>query len=532
MSINENKINRPKPVVLAVLDGWGITQPYSGNAISQAKTSNITELISRYPSMTLRASGEAVGLPWGEGGNSEVGHLNLGLGRILYQDLPRINKAISDNSFYENETLLKAIEHAKKNKAKLHLLGLTSNGGVHASIDHLIALLALAKEKNFQEVYLHSILDGRDTQYNSGINFIKDIERMMAEYGVGKIASISGRFYAMDRDNHWNRIEKAYLAMALGQGNESSDAVKAIEESYNKKIYDEEFVPTVITNGEKPIALIEDGDAVIFFNYRADRARQITKAFVLPNFTKFNRPQYLQNLCFICFTEYEKSIPCGIAFPTEEITNTLGEIISNSNLKQLRIAETEKYAHVTYFFNGGKEDKNAGEEHLLIPSPRVDSYDLKPEMSANEVTDKLEEVINKNTYDFILVNYANADMVGHTGNIKAAVKAIETIDKCIGKLSKLILKKGGVLLITADHGNVEVMFNMQSGVIDKEHSANPVPFLVVGKEYEGRTIGGMDTIGGDLTLAQPQGILSDIAPTIIKIMGLEKPKEMTGRSLV
>ena len=532
MAETQQPSQRPRPVVLVILDGWGITQPYSGNAISQAKTTAFNELVVKYPSMTLRASGEAVGLPWGEAGNSEVGHMNLGLGRIFYQDLPRINKAISDNSFYQNKTLIAACQHVKKNKSKLHLLGLTSNGCVHSSIEHLQALIVLAKEQKVDQVFIHTILDGRDTAYNSGINFIREIERTIAEYGIGKIATISGRFYIMDRDNHWDRVAKAYLAIAEGAGNQSDDPIKAIEESYQKKVYDEEFIPIVITQNNQPIAKIEDGDGVIFFNYRSDRARQITKAFVLPGFDRFPRKKYLTNLFFVCFTEYEKDLPVEIAFPPETLINSLGEVISAANLKQLRIAETEKYAHVTYFFNSGREDKSPGEEHLLIPSPQVTSYDLKPEMSAIPVTDKIIEAIETDKYDLIIVNYANADMVGHTGNIQAAVKGIEAVDKCLGRVVKAALDKNGVILVTADHGNAEVMFNMQTGQIDKEHTANPVPFIIIGKQFEGYSLGRQDAPGGDLSLIQPQGILSDIAPTILKIMSLTKPKEMTGRSLI
>jgi 2,3-bisphosphoglycerate-independent phosphoglycerate mutase len=532
MDITNITNTRPKPVVLAILDGWGIAQPYSGNAISQADTPVIKELMARYPSMTLRASGEAVGLPWGESGNSEVGHLNLGLGRIVYQDLPRINRAISDGSFYANKIFLNAIDHIQKHGSKLHLVGLTSNGGVHSSLDHLFALLALAKEKNVPKLYIHAFLDGRDTQYNSGLNYIKEIERNCQEYKIGKIATISGRFYAMDRDNHWERVSKAYLAMAAGEGNRYADPVKALEESYAKKIYDEEFVPVVITENDTPVGLIEDNDAVIFFNYRSDRARLITKAFVLPGLEKFERPKYLKNLLFVTFTEYEKNLPVEIAFPPEQIVNTLGEILAKANLRQLRIAETEKYAHVTYFFNGGREEKSDKEEHILVPSPRIESYDLKPEMSALEVTDKMIQGISDKAYDFILVNYANADMVGHTGNMKAAVKAVETVDKCIDRLAQAVLKSEGVLLITADHGNAEGMFNMQTGVMDKEHSSNPVPFIVVGKEFEGRAINKQDAFSTDLALVQPQGILSDVAPTILKILQIQKPPEMTGRPLI
>ncbi len=519
-------------MVLAVMDGWGITQPYSGNAISQANTPVIDELIVKYPSMTLRASGEAVGLPWGEVGNSEVGHLNLGLGRIIYQDLPRINKAIKDNSFYQNEELLKAIEHVKKNNSKLHFIGLTSNGCVHSSIDHLFALVALAKNSNVSNFFIHAFLDGRDTPFNTGANFIREIENVLSDAPNGKIATLSGRFYAMDRNNNWDRIAKAYVAMVKGEGNRSESASLAIEESYKKKVFDEEFVPTVITKGDKPVGLIEPNDAIIFFNYRADRARQLTKSFVIPGFDKFEGWEYLKNLYFACFTEYEKGLPVGIIFKTEEIKNTLGQILSQAKLKQLRIAETEKYAHVTYFFNGGEEEKSEGEEHVLIPSPQVPSYDLKPEMSALQITEKLVKAIEDDSYDFILVNFANADMVGHSGNLSATIKAVETVDKCMTKLTKAVLDKDGILLITADHGNAESMFNIQTGMIDKEHTANPVPFIVVGKRFEGLSIGFRDVPGPDLSLVQPQGILSDIAPTVLKLLDIPRPPEITGRSLI
>lgn len=523
----------PKPVVLIVLDGWGVAQPYSGNAISQANIPNINNYISQYPAMTLRASGEAVGLPWGEAGNSEVGHLNLGLGKIFYQNLPKINKAISDDSFYQNEGLLSAINHVKKNKSKLHLLGLVSNGCVHSSIDHLEALLVLAKNQGIEQLYIQAILDGRDTSCNSGVDFIAQIERSLTTNGLGEIASLSGRFYAMDRDNHWDRIAKAYDAMVLGKGNQNKSATSAITESYEKKIFDEEFIPTVICRDDgKPKGLVEDGDAVIFFNFRADRTRQITKAFVLPGLIKFERENFLKDLLFVCFTEYEKALPVQIAFLPEIIGTTLGDVIAQAGLNQLRIAETEKFAHVTYFFNGGREIKSLNEDHILVPSPGVASYDLKPEMSATEVTDKLVKEINNDKYDFILVNFANVDMVGHTGNLKAAIKAIEFVDKCVGRVVKSTLMKDGLVFITADHGNAECMFNMQTGMIDKEHSNNPVPFIVVGKKYEGKSLSKQDAHGGDLSMVQSQGVLSDVAPTILKVMGINKPDEITGRSLI
>lgn len=532
MNIPEQQLKRSKPVVLAILDGWGVTQPYSGNAITQANTPVMNGLVSRYPAVTLRASGEAVGLPWGEPGNSEVGHLNIGLGRILYQDLPRINKSIIDNSFYQNQTLIAACDHAIKNKSKLHIMGLVSNGGVHSSMDHLQALVVLAKEKNIEKLYIHAFLDGRDTAYNSAANFIRDMERFMAEYKIGKIATVSGRFYAMDRDSRWNRIEKAYNAIVLGEGNKSESAIEAIEESYKKKIYDEEFVPTVITSGGKPIAKIEDGDAIIFFNFRSDRARELTKAFVIPDFDKFGRAAFLKNLFFATFTQYERGLPVEVVFPYEKMNHTLGETLAKNGLTQLRIAETEKYAHVTYFFNGGKEEKNRGEDHELVPSLKISSYDMKPEMSAPEIAKKIVDYINQDKYDFILVNFANPDMVGHTGNLAATIKAVEEVDKCLGKIVKTALSKEGIVFVTADHGNAESKFNMQTGTIDKEHTANPVPFIIIGKQFEGLSLGSKDAPGGDLSLLQPQGILSDIAPTILKVMGLPKPKEMTGISLI
>ncbi|MBI2459643.1 MAG: 2,3-bisphosphoglycerate-independent phosphoglycerate mutase [Parcubacteria group bacterium] len=521
---------RPKPVVLMVLDGWGIASAYTGNAISQASTPNLKSYLAKYPALVLAAAGEGVGLPWGESGNSEVGHLNLGLGRIIYQSLPRINKSIADHSFYKNKVLLKAIEQVKNNNSKLHLLGLASDGCVHASLEHLEALIALMAESQVNQFYVHAILDGRDTPFNSGLGFIKKLAASLAGT-KGKIASLSGRFYAMDRDNHWNRTAKSYDAMALGAGERHESAEQAVAASYEKKIYDEEFMPTVITKDGQPVAKIEDGDAVIFFNYRPDRARALTKAFVLPGFAKFKREKYL-NIFFAAFTEYEKDLPVAIVFPPEILQNTLGEILSQAGLKQLRIAETEKYAHVTYFFNGGREIKSLGEERILVSSPAVSSYDLKPEMSALEITDQVLKAIEQASYDFILINFANTDMVAHTGNLPATVRAVEIVDKCAGKIVSAVLAKGGLLFITADHGNAEGLFNMQTGLIDKEHSANPVPLLIIGQEYEGKSLSLTDAPGGDLSLIQPQGLLSDVAPTILKVMGLAKPSQMTGRSLI
>lgn len=527
-----NKAKRPKPVVLVILDGWGINQDYAGNAITRAKKPFYDSLIAEYPTTTLRASGEAVGLPWSENGNSEVGHLNLGLGKILYQDLSRINKEVNDRSIFKNKALVKAMEHAKKHHSKLHLLGMVSTGGVHSSVDHLYALLMMAKKFDVKDVFIHAILDGRDTAFNSGKNYIRGIEQKITEKKVGRIASVSGRFYAMDRNNNWDRIEQAYLALTAGKGDMNTSAFAAVEKSYAKKVYDEEFIPTVITENDKPLALVGENDALVFFNYRPDRARQMTKAFVSPEFSGFERAQYLRNLFFVCFTEYEKNLPAAVAFPPVEIKNTLGEVISRAGLRQLRIAETEKYAHVTYFFNGGQEEKSPGEDHLLIPSPAVTSYDQKPEMSSAEVAKRVVDAVNADTYDFILVNFANCDMVGHTGNIEAAIKAIESLDLCLEKIVKSVLNKNGVLLITADHGNAEIMYDMQVGRMDKEHTTNPVPFILVGNEYAGINFGWPDAPNNDLSLLTPKGILSDVAPTVLKIMGLRKPKEMLGLSLI
>jgi 2,3-bisphosphoglycerate-independent phosphoglycerate mutase len=522
----------PKPVILIVLDGWGVTEPFQGNAIALAKTDFFDELVAKYPAMTISASGESVGLPWGEAGNSEVGHMNLGAGRIIYQDFPRINRAIVDHSFYKNKVLLDAIEHVRKNNSRLHFLGLLSNGGVHSSVDHFHALAVLAKEKGLSQVFLHAILDGRDTSYNSGINFVKSAERTMRDYGIGEIASLSGRFFTMDRNNNWERIAKAYAMLVEGVGNEADDPIDAIEKSYKKKIYDEEFVPTVIIKNGNPVAVIQDNDAVIFFNFRQDRARQITNAFVRSDFDKFKRKKFLNNLYFACFTQYEIDLPAPVVFPPEQIKNTLGEVLSQNGLRQLRIAETEKYAHVTYFFNGGDEDDHKGEKHVLIPSLPVESYDLRPEMSADAIAERVLSEIEKNIFDFILINFANADMVGHTANIAATSKAVEVIDENLKKIVNATLEKDGVILITADHGNAEVLFDMATGTKDKEHNANPVPLLLVGKEYEGKNFGWQSCPTTDLSLVQPQGILADVSPTILKLLGIPKPPEMTGESLI
>jgi len=524
-----------RPVTLIILDGWGVAPAAPGNAITQAKLPNFNKYVSTYPALTLTASGDAVGLSWGEMGNSEVGHMNLGSGLIFYQNLPRISKTITDGTFFQNEAFLKAINHAKKHKSKLHLMGLVSSGGVHSHIEHLEALLDLAKKEQVKNVYVHAFLDGRDTIYNSGKGFIQELINKIKELkSPAKIATLAGRFYAMDRDNHWERTQKAFEAMTKGQSDKKyADPIRAIEDSYANNTFDEEFMPTVIVEKNKPVALIEDKDAIIFFNFRADRTRQLTQAFILPGFSKFERPSDFKNLFFSAMTLYDKDLPLdAVAFLPIEITNPLAKVISDVGLKQLHVSETEKYAHVTFFFNGGREEPYPNEDRIVIPSPRVASYAQKPEMSSPKVTDEVLKAIESKQYDFIVVNFANADMVAHTGDLKATIKACESIDKALGKIVTLSLNKNGVVLITADHGNAEELQNIKTGEIDKEHSTNSVPFIVIGNQWEGKNVGLPDAVGGDLSLLTPAGVLSDVAPTILKIMGIKKPKEMTGTSLI
>ena len=527
-------IHRPKPVVLAILDGWGIAPPSKGNAITLAKKPVFDHLVSAYPVMALQASGEAVGLSWGEMGNSEVGHLNLGAGKIIYQTLPRINKIIEAGELINNPALNKAAGQAIKNKSKLHLLGLVSNGGVHSHQNHLYALLDFCKKKGLKDVYIHAILDGRDTRKDGGLDFINQLLIKIKEIGVGQIASLSGRFFAMDRDNHWDRISKSFFALALGKSEaKADDSLKAIKQSYGHKVYDEEFVPTVIISGGKPVATIDDKDAVVFFNFRADRARQMTAAFCLPGFDKFKRQKDYRDLVFVALTEYDKDLPVEVAFLPELITKPLGKIIEEKNLQQLHAAETEKYAHVTFFFNGGQESEFKGETRILVPSPAVLSYAQKPEMSAFELTAKLTAAVKTGKNDFIVVNFANPDMVAHTGVISATIKAIEVADKCLGDLIKAVLDQNGVCLVTADHGNAEELINLQTGEVDKEHSTNPVPLFAVGRRFEGQSLTpGLDSAEGDLSILTPAGMLADIAPTILKIMEIKPPDEMTGAALL
>lgn len=518
-----------KPVVLIILDGFGIAPPSRGNAVSIAKTPNINRLIQEYFSTTLSASGEAVGLFWGEQGNSEVGHLAMGTGRIVYQNLARITHAITNGTFYENPAFLKAAEHVKKNNSALHLIGLVSAGGVHSYIEHASALLEFAKKHDLEKVIVHAILDGRDTPYNSGKNYLEHLMSGMRYLGIGEIGTVIGRFYAMDRDSRWDRIELAYKAIAKGAAeHQAKDPIEAVEKFYQEDIYDENIPPCVIVDDQgKPKGTVKSGDSIIFFNFRADRARQLTKAFVLPTITAFERPEYIDDLLFVTMTEYEQGLPTAAAFPEPDITYPIARIISEAGMKQLHIAETEKYAHATYFFNGRKEEPFGGEERIIIPSPHVARYDEVPEMKACEITKHVLKALSKNEFNFILVNYANPDMVGHTGNLSAVVKACETVDNEVGKVVDRVLSDDGIVFIVGDHGNAEEILKPASGLIDKEHSTNPVPFIAVGKQFkreEGSPV--------DLSARKPDGVLADVGVMVLEVLGLNKASEMTGVSLL
>jgi len=521
-----------KPLVLAILDGWGVAADDEGNAVMRANTPHFDQFIREYPAMSLYASGNEVGLSFGEMGNSEVGHLNIGAGRVYYQTFPRINKSIQNRTFFENNAFLGATQHVHQYGSALHLMGLVSPGNVHASQDHLYALLELAKEQGIKDVYVHVFLDGRDTTYNSGIDFVRQLEAKMKELKVGKIATLSGRYYAMDRDNRWDRVEKAYRAMAGGIADAyAKHATDAIEASYANQVYDEEFIPTVIGKEGDPTGVISENDAVIFFNFRPDRGRQMTKAFALPGFSKFETKP-LPNLYFATMTEYEKDVPVVVAFPTMVVHNCLAEVISRAGLTQLHVAETEKYAHVTFFLNGTVEDPFAGEERALVPSPQVSTYDQAPEMSAPEIAKKVIEAVNKKTHDVIIVNFANADMVGHTGDIEATKRGVEAIDRALGSIADHIFAQDGTLIITADHGNGEEVSNVKTGGKDKEHSTNPVPLLVISNSFRGQAGPAGDPPEGDLSLMPPVGMLADVAPTVLRLLDIEKPEEMTGRTLI
>lgn len=527
-----------KKVVLVVLDGFGVASYTHGNAIALADPNSLDNLVSTYPSISLLASGPVVGLPWGEVGNSEVGHLNIGAGRIVGQDLPRINAAIQDRSFFKNQALVEACEHVKKNSSKLHLMGLVSAGGVHSSEEHLYALLGLAAQYDIKEVYIHMFTDGRDSGEKDGFDTLKKVNRKIDDIGVGKIATITGRFYAMDRANHWDQTEMTYQAMVTGAGVAADRAEDAILNSYNQNIYDEMIPPTAIIEREEgeggmhPVATVADNDAVIFFNYRSDRALQLTQAFVQPevmNIPAKHKP--LQNLFFVTMSEYFFGLPVHVAFPPINLENNLAEVVSKNNMTQFHIAESEKYAHVTSFFNGGRTEPLAGEERKIVSSPENNKdYASHPEMSGAELTEILVDKIKNADFNFYLANYANPDMVGHTGNLQSAIRAIQYIDRFLQQISEAVLSVGAVLIITADHGNIENMINIKTGAIDKEHSTSPVPFLLIGKEFEFENP--KERNYSALSSNVPVGVVSDVAPTILELMGLEKPKEMNGVSLM
>lgn len=508
-----------KPLVLMILDGYGFNPDKEGNAIIAAQTPNIRRLMDDYPKTLLKSSGDEVGLPKGQMGNSEVGHLNIGAGRVVYQELTRIFKAIETGELAKNKVLLEAMERLKGQEKALHFLGLLSDGGVHSHQEHLFALLDMAVQAGVEKIFVHPILDGRDVLPQSAKGFISELEKKLQGLGRGEIATVSGRYYAMDRDKRWDRVEKAYQAYVQAEGPTSCNALAAVESSYENKVLDEFVEPTVIVDEQgDPVARVQDGDTVIFFNFRADRAREITRAFIEDDFDGFDRPVHPE-VHYVCLTEYDATFNCPVAFPPQNLENTLGEVLSDAGLKQLRIAETEKYAHVTFFFNGGIEEPDEGEERILIPSPEVPTYNLKPEMSACQVTDTLLAKLEEEEYDVVILNYANADMVGHTGFFDATVKALEAVDGCVGRTVEEVQNRGGTVLITADHGNAESMIDKETHSPLTAHSTNRVPFILVDDSYKGRNL-------------REGGALRDIAPTILEILNLEIPQEMTGKSLI
>ena len=501
-----------RPVVLCIMDGFGINPGAKGNAIEAANTPNLTKLFKENPFTTIGASGLDVGLPDGQMGNSEVGHTNIGAGRVVYQMLVKISKSIQDGEFFNIKVLKDAMENCKKNGTALHLMGLLSDGGVHSHIEHLFGLLEMAKREGLDKVYVHCIMDGRDVSVTSGVGFIKDLQAEMSKLGTGKIASISGRYYAMDRDFAWDRVEKAYSAMVYGEGVMNSDPVKAMEESYANGVTDEFIVPTVVDKD----GMIKGGDSVVFFNFRPDRARQITRTFVDEKFDGFERRNGFFPVKFVCMTQYDETMPnVTVAFPPEELKMTMGEYLASKHMTQLRIAETQKYAHVTFFFNGGEEKTFDGEDRILIQSPDVPTFDLQPEMSAYPVCDAVVEKIKSGKYDVVILNFANCDMVGHTGVFEAAVKAVEAVDECVGRVVDAAVSMGGAVIITADHGNADKMIG-DDGKPFTPHSTNPVPFCVVGYDCK----------------LKETGRLADIAPTMLKILDLPQPPEMTGESMI
>jgi 2,3-bisphosphoglycerate-independent phosphoglycerate mutase len=510
-------MSRPKPVALIILDGFGLRGEVMGNAVAQANKPNFDRYWAEYPHTTLIACGEAVGLPEGQMGNSEVGHLNIGAGRIVYQDLTRISKSIRDGEFFDNETILGAIRHAKANGKKLHLYGLLSDGGVHSHIAHLFALLEVCKKEQFHEVYIHAFLDGRDVAPDSAKSYMEQLLVKIAEVGVGKLATVQGRYYAMDRDKRWERTEKSYRAMVYGEGPQYTDPLKAIIESYEKSVFDEFVMPTVIVKADgTPVGLVESGDSVIFFNFRPDRAIQLSNVFTNTDFRGFERGDKCpSNLYFVCLTLFSESVGGYVAYSPKNLDNTLGEVLVQNNLKQLRIAETEKYPHVTFFFSGGRDEELPGETRILVSSPKVATYDLQPEMSAFELAEAAVQEIEAERQDVIIMNFANPDMVGHSGLLEPTIKAVEATDTCLGRVVEAILAKGGVAFITADHGNADLVTN-SDGSRNTAHTTNPVPFIATSKHV---------TLRND-------GILADIAPTILKLLEVKQPEEMTGKPLI
>ncbi|SOC40175.1 2,3-bisphosphoglycerate-independent phosphoglycerate mutase [Ureibacillus acetophenoni] len=505
-----------QPVALIILDGFAFRDEVYGNAVAQAKKPNFDRYWNQFPHSTLTASGEAVGLPDGQMGNSEVGHLNIGAGRIVYQSLTRIHKSIREGDFFENEKLLQAIEHVKSNNSKLHLMGLLSDGGVHSHYEHLFAMLKLAKQKGIDEVYVHGFLDGRDVGPTTALGYIEETEKQMNEIGVGKFATIHGRYYAMDRDKRWERVQLSYNALVDGIGQTAPSAKIGVENSYGREVHDEFVIPFVITQEGKPVATIDTNDAVVFFNFRPDRAIQLSTAFTNDQFIGFKLSEkHPKNLSFVSFTHYSAEVNAQVVFENIDLVNTVGEVIARSGKTQLRIAETEKYPHVTFFMSGGSEQTFPGEERILIPSPKVPTYDLKPEMSAYEVTEALLQAIEEDKFDAIILNFANPDMVGHSGMLEPTIKAIETVDECLGKIVDAIIEKGGAAIITADHGNSDEVVTIK-GEPMTAHTTNPVPVIVTKSDV----------------VVRDGGILADLAPTMLKLLGLKQPEEMTGKPLI
>ncbi len=507
-------------VLLCIMDGWGIStgaEKYDATKLSHPV--NVPELIKDYPSINIHADGEFVGLPHGQMGNSEVGHLNLGAGRIVYQDLSKINRAIKDGSFFKNEKFLEAIEHAKKNNSSLHIYGLVSTGGVHSSLEHVLALIKLAADEGMKKVYVHAFLDGRDTPPSSACTYLEQVEKELAKYKLPPIATVIGRYYIMDRDNRWERVEKGYNCLLFGEGNQAPSACEAVQESYKNGVTDEFVLPTAIGSEEAiKESRIKDNDAIIFFNYRPDRAREISKAINFADFDGFERKKVLKNIYYCTMTSYEATFTFPVAFPKTQLVNILGDVLEANGVNQFRTAETEKYAHVTFFFNGGIDVPQPHETRVLVPSPKVPTYDMQPEMSAREVCENVLKAIDNDKYGFILVNFANPDMVGHTGVLEAAEKACKVVDECVGKIAEKCKEKGVVMLLTADHGNAEVMFNEATGKPHTAHTTNEVPFVVIN--------------GPKGIELKQDGALCNIAPTVLQLMGIEKPAEMDCESLI